>query len=103
MSANGTKHERFPILHLIMRMYKYAAMALGVLIALMVAFETFDYGLGSGLALALQGFILWVVIYASGEIIELFLSIEENLRMQTRLQQRQLQVAMKKERQHELA
>jgi len=84
--------NRFPVLRLMMRLYKIAAYILGGLYALAVAFTVIDSGLMAGILLAVIGFFVFVAIYASGEVIEVFLSIEESGRTLVSLQKRLIQM-----------
>ena len=87
--------KRFPVLRLVMRMYKIAAMIVGGIYALIVVFAILDNGLVAGLMLAVVGFFVFVAIYASGELIEVFLSVEENQRTLVEIQKRSLQIQMR--------
>lgn len=95
MSNITDNEKRFPVLRLVMRMYKIAAMIVGGIYALIVVFAILDNGIFAGLMLAVVGFFVFVAIYASGEIIEVFLSVEENQRTLVEIQKRALQIQMR--------
>lgn len=93
---NNTKDiNRFPILSLIMQFYKKFALLLGVIFAFKAAFDVVDFGLSAGISTAIAGFITFVAVYASGEVIQLFLAIEENSRRSAEAQKRALQLQVR--------
>ncbi|GEM_PF-4251712 len=90
---NNKKNEnRYPALKLVMQMYKAFALFLGVILMLATVFAFIDNGIGAGLVSAITSFIVFVAVYASGELLEVFLSIENNLHQSVMIQKRMLQL-----------
>jgi hypothetical protein len=94
-NKNGVEEKRFPVLHMVMRFYKIAARIIGVFYALTVGITVIDAGLLAGIVLGIAGFFVFVSIYASGEVIEVFLSFEESNRTLVEIQKRALQIQMR--------
>jgi hypothetical protein len=84
---------------MVMRLYKFVAVILGLIITFAVALSFFDGQIGVAIVTAIGGFILLVSIYASGEIIEVFLSIESGTRSLVNIQKRMLQIQQQNFRQ----
>jgi len=95
--------KRFPVLRLVIQLYKIAAIIIGAIMALSIAFTFIDGGFVAGTIAAIGAFIVWIFIYASGEILEVFLSIESNSRDLVAIQKRLLQLQQKDARKQRMS
>ena len=95
MNRNTSDLKQFPALRLVMRLYKIVAVLVAVVYAFLVVAALLDSGLVAAIVLAIAGFFVFVFIYASGELIEVFLSVEENSRTLVEIQKRALQIQMR--------
>ena len=95
MNKNNSQEKRFPALRLVMRFYKIGARIIGILYMILVVLTVIDTGLIAGIILGIVGFLGYIGIYASGEVVEVFLSLEESNRTLVEIQKRALQIQMR--------
>jgi formylglycine-generating enzyme required for sulfatase activity len=85
--------ERYPALRFLISLYKVFAviLAIGMIILTLAAFVTNPIvGIGVGLA----NFIVFIAVYASGELLDVALSIEGNLQESVNIQRQLLQLQL---------
>ncbi|QPC82009.1 hypothetical protein G4Y79_20315 [Phototrophicus methaneseepsis] len=92
MKEKNSPKKKFPALRFIMQLYKGIAILIGGLYAIVVVYSLFQDGIFMAFIAAISGFFAFVGIFAFGEFIEVFLSIESTNRTMVELQKRILQL-----------
>ena len=92
--------KNFPALRFIMQFYKAVAIFIGIIYAIAIAFTVVgsSNGILVAIPLAIIGFFAFVGVFAVGELIEVFLSIENTNRTLVELQKRALQLEINKQK-----